>query len=583
MLMVGSSSSRTKARRLGCLIVMGERMGKQVKKADFIEVFIIFSTILVGLFHEFLACAAGITLCIYLLILGIKQRKIIFYTNITSISVFAIVLFYGLSAFWAVDSGDALIGFFKFLPLALITVLAMQRGEDSENFLRYIPITASFMTVVSAILMQVPTMKSYFSVAGRLSGFFQYANTFALFLLIALIIIATKDRLRADDFLMLPILLFGVVYSGSRTAFVLMLVTVLALVLFKKNNRHRIVLASLVTAAVVSAALYALLTDNFYSIGRFLTISLTESTFVGRLLYFRDALPVILKNPFGLGYLGYSYMQHSFQTGVYSVRYIHNDFLQLLLDIGWIPTLLFVSAIIKSFFKKGVSLRKRLLIFIISAHTCFDFNFQYIAIFMIFILLLDYKDGVIKEICVSKAVIGTLGAIVTVSCLYVGIAQTLFYCKQYDAANRIYPFSTQCEIELLQKQSKDDAVKTADKIIKSNKYVDLAYRIKAREAYSDGDFKTVIENEKKALETAPFNHEIYEEYCYMLINGIYLYDRAGDKYSSDVCRKELAATVEQLKKLPSRQSKLGKMIKDQPNTELSEEIIQYVEAMENKK
>lgn len=558
-------------------------MCKQVKNTDFIEVFIILSTMLIGLFNEFLACAAGAALCVYLLIFGIKQRKILFYTNLTSVSVIAIVLFYGLSAFWAVDSGDALIGFFKFLPLALFMILAMQRSEDSERFLRCIPITAAFMTVVSAILMQIPTFKSYFSVAGRLSGFFQYANTFALFLLIALIIITTKEKLTAADFLMLPILLFGVIYSGSRTAFVLMLVAVLALILFKKNNKHRIVLAALVAAAVVLAALYALLTDNFDSIGRFLTISLTESTFVGRLLYFRDALPVILKHPFGLGYLGYNYMQHSFQTGVYTVRFIHNDFLQLLLDIGWIPTLLFVSAIIKSFFKKGVSLRKRLLIFIISAHTCFDFNFQYIAIFIIFILLLDYKNGDSKEISVSKAVMGTLGAIFTVSFLYVGIAQTLFSFKQYDTANRIYPYSTQCDIILLQSQSKDEAVKTADKIIKANKYVDLAYRVKASQAYSDGDFKKVIENEKKAIDAAPFNHDTYEEYCYMLINGIYLYDKAGDKYSSDICRKELVTTVEQIKNLPNKQSKLGKMIKDQPDTELSEEIIQYVEAMENKK
>lgn len=558
-------------------------MCKQVKKVDFIEAFIIFSTMLIGLFNEFLACAAGVIICIYLLILSMKQRKTVFYINITSISVFAIVLFYGLSTFWAVDSGEALIGFFKFLPLALFVILAMQKSEPLDSFFRYIPISAVFMTAVSTVLMQIPALKSYFSVAGRLSGFFQYSNTFALFLLISVIIIATKDKLTVADFLMLPILLFGIIYSGSRTAFALMIVTVLALIIFKKNNRHRIVLAALVTAAIVLSALYALFTDNFYSIGRFLTISLTESTFVGRLLYFKDALPVILKHPFGLGYLGYSYMQHSFQTGVYSVRYIHNDFLQLFLDIGWIPTLLFISAIIKSFLKKGASLRKRLLMFIITAHTCFDFNFQYIAIFIIFILLLDYKDGTEKEIGVSKFAVITVTALLTASFTYIGIAQTLLYCKQYDTANRVYPYSTQCDIVLLQTQSNKDAAKTADKIIKSNKYVDFAYRIKAREAYSNGDFKNVIDNEKKAIEVAPFTYEIYEEYCYMLINGIYLYNKTGDKYSSDICRKELAATVEQLQNLTEKQSRLGKMIKDQPNTELPEEIIQYVETLKNGK
>ena len=46
--------------------------------------------------------------------------------------------------------------------------------------------------------------------------------------------------------------------------------------------------------------------------GRFLTTSLHSSTLLGRLLYAQDALPVILRHPFGLGYRSYTYMQGSF-------------------------------------------------------------------------------------------------------------------------------------------------------------------------------------------------------------------------------------------------------------------------------
>lgn len=550
------------------------------KKFDFIEIFLILSTVFLGLFQEFLACIAGAVLCIYLSVFCINNKKIVFYWNITSASVLSIVLFYGLSVFWAVDSGDAVLGFFKFLPLAFFLLVVMQKSEVADDFTKKIPLLAAFMTISSLILMQFQSLKKYFSVAGRLSGFFQYSNTFALFLLIALIIVATKEKFAVSDFLVLPVLLLGIVYSGSRTAFVLMLIVILALILFKKNKKHRIVLASFVATVIAFATVYALLTNNFNSIGRFLTISLRESTFVGRLLYFQDAIPVILKHPFGLGYLGYNYMQYSFQTGLYSVRYIHNDFLQLMLDVGWLPTVLFVTAIIKAFFKKGVLLRKRLLILVISAHTCFDFNFQYLAIFMIFILLLDYKDGNKKEFSVSKITVMTAAMILTALFAYIGTVNALFYFKQYETATLLYPYSTQCNMALMQSQEMADAVKTAEKITGSNKYVYLPYRIKANKEYLNGNFKNVIDYETTAIKLSPFTVETYEEYCRMLINGIYLYEKAGDKYSADICKKELLNTVNALNNISIKQSRLGKMIKDQPNTELSEEIIQYVQTIE---
>lgn len=59
---------------------------------------------------------------------------------------------------------------------------------------------------------------------------------------------------------------------------------------------------------------------NIAFLERFYVFSIKESTFVGRLLYYYDALPVIRKNPFGLGYMGYYYIQQSIQTGVYFVK-----------------------------------------------------------------------------------------------------------------------------------------------------------------------------------------------------------------------------------------------------------------------
>ena len=558
--------------------------GDNVKKLDFISAFLIFSLCAVGLFHEFVACIAGLVLVVYLGIYICRNKSLKIYFNLCFISVLLIVLSYGISVFWALDHGVAVIGFFKFLPLLIFLIVIMQQQEKTEDYFKILPYVASAMTIISTILMQIPTLTKWFSVSGRLSGFFQYSNTFAVFLLIALIITATKEKYTKTDFFFIPIILFGIMYSGSRTVFALMLVSVFVIIILNKNKKFKIILLTATVTIISVALIYALLTDNFRTIGRFLTVSLQESTFVGRLLYFRDAFPVILRHPFGMGYMGYYYYQHSIQTGVYTVKFIHNDFLQLLLDIGWIPVIIFVVAILKPFFKKGTSLQKRLLLFVISAHSCFDFDFQYLAIFMIFILLLDYKDGKEKQININTILSISVTSVISILFAYIGLAQALTYFMQYDLSDKIYPWNTQNHIEMLaNSQDLTENEEIADKVIENNGHVAIAYDVKSKLAYSKGDFAGVIEYKEKAIEVSPFTYKTYEDYCYMLINGIYLYEKVDDEYSADVCKKELIKTVAILKLNTQRLSQLGRLIDDQPTTKLPDDIIKYVEALNYEK
>lgn len=551
-------------------------------KMNFISIFMTISLISAGVINEFLSCAVSVVLCVYFGYLIFKDRKILFYINLTCISVLTIVLFYGISAFWAVDSGAAVIGFFKFLPLILFLIALMQQNNEPDDFLQIVPCIAAGMTVVSALLMQIPVLERWFSVAGRLSGFFQYSNTFALFLLIALIIVLTKNKYKYYDFLQIPILIFGIVYSGSRTVFALMLVSVLVLILFLKNKKIKIALLVTMTVIISGVLAYVYVTGNVHTIGRFLTTSLTESTFVGRLLYFRDAFTVIIRHPFGIGYLGFYYMQESIQTGVYSVMFVHNDFLQLLLDIGWIPALLFISAIVKSFFKKGSTLRKRLLLFVISAHCCFDFDLQYIAVFMLLLIILDYKDGMKKTVIAPKRLLYVILSAIIVLCSYIGIAQFCSSFGFYDLSSRLYPWNTQDKIALLSAaQNTDEMKKMADDILEQNPYISVAYSTKAECAYFEGDFEKVIEYQNKAIELSFFFDNEYEKYCRMLANGADFYARSGDNESAKVCKAEFKRTVEKFQQRAEKLSYFGKMIKDQPTTELTKDIVDCAELIDS--
>lgn len=105
-----------------------------------------------------------------------------------------------------------------------------------------------------------------------------------------------------------------------------------------------------------------------------------------------DALPVLLKHPFGMGYLGYYYIQNEIQTGVYTVRYIHNDWLQIGLDIGWIPLVLYGVAAVKTWIGKSVSIRNKMILAVLFLHGLFDFDAQNMFIFLIVLLIMSETE-----------------------------------------------------------------------------------------------------------------------------------------------------------------------------------------------
>ena len=531
------------------------------------------SLLTVGSFDVFASCTVSAVLCVMLTAEKIRNKTLKVYKSYAFFSLCLIVLSYGLSFIWAVDRGEAVFGFLKFLPVLLFAVFLMQGESDkSDGISLFLPYFSAGMTVVSAILMQVPSLEEFFSVSGRLAGFLQYPNTFALVLLISLVFIFTKEEIKKSDYITALILFFGIVYSGSRTVFVLTAVTVAVLVIKTKNKKVKYTALGLFAAVTVGALIFALLTGKLSSFARFLTISLTRSTFVGRFLYFFDALPVILRHPFGLGYLGYYFTQGEFQTGVYTVMFIHNDFLQLLLDIGWLPTGAFVFVIIRAFFKKGNTLKNRLIIFLIVAHSCFDFDLQFISVFMIFITFLDLRSGKTAEIKNTPAVI-IVALVLTVSSLYIGFSDFMRLSMKDEKSQRICPLNTLAQINVMKET--DDIEKSYDtalKIYSRNKSVPSVYRTFAVHYYYEGDFETAVENYKKCLEKNPFGYDEAVDYCYMLINAMDIYKQMGDSNSVYYCKKELENAAQRITGVGSRLSRLGKMIDDQPESVLPEDI-----------
>ena len=295
-----------------------------------------------GLFYEYIACIFGGILGAFLVYLSMKKKHMRFYVNMESLSINIIVIMYLVTCIYGVDAGMGYIGFSKNVTIFFFLCIAMQLNkEQREEMLEKIPVIGFIMTVIGLISYGIEPLHRFLFIADRMGGLFQYPNVFGVFCLVGVILLLDRKRTgkeRNIQGVQLIFLMLGIFLSGSRSVFLLMLGVCVVLTVRRKDMRKPL----LTILVLMLTGIYVGITGNVQNIGRFLTTSLQSSTFLGRILYAKDGVRLLLQHPFGLGYLGYYFIEPSIQRGVYSVRYIHNDFLQMALDIGILLTLFFI-------------------------------------------------------------------------------------------------------------------------------------------------------------------------------------------------------------------------------------------------
>ncbi len=530
-----------------------------------------------GVFYEWTSCLVSLCLLIYLFYCFCKNGRLLMPGLWNFLAVLVLVAAFAASAVWGVDHGMALLGFVKFLPLLLFIFAAVQSGVNlTRMLLDTLPLTGALMAVISFLLSFIPALRSFFLVNHRLAGFFQYPNTFGLYLLLGIIVLTAQKKWRRRDLLCVFILLAGVFMTGSRTTFVCLLVVVAAGIFFSGNRRIFLGTAGLLLILMAGIGIYVVITGDVSMIGRYLTTSLSSSTFLGRLLYFKDALPVILRHPLGLGYMGYFFTQGSFQTGVYSVMNVHNELLQCLLDVGWIPTLLIVFCVVRGFIGAGKC--GRMIVFIIVLHSMFDFDLQFLAIDFVLFAALGDSENHWRVLCRKKSVAAAMCGVASLICLYFGVASGLYTAGAYHACTVLYPGYTNAWIALLtQAESVESMDRIADKILEMNASVSIAYSARARAAYAAGDFGAMIDEKKRAIGLARYSLEEYLDYFDMLYVGIQLYEENGDDESAAYCLQCLREIPEMLSDVKRGTDELAWKIADRPELDLPDEYMEILE------
>lgn len=539
----------------------------KLKKFGILRLVCLLSCILIGGFHEWGACIISIILSGYI-VFRIKNKASLYIPHLL-ILLAIIPLSFVLNIPVAVDKGLSIFGFLKFLSIPLFYLALFNENEEIRlEIIHDIPFIGALMTVFSFLLSKITALSDFFVVNNRLSGFFQYPNTFALYLLTGIVIIVVNEKLDNLKIVALVILYAGIFLSGSRTVFIMMVLVTIAAVFINKNKAIKIVLSSAVITMIAAAVIYVLFTSDYSSVGRFITSSFDSSTLVGRFLYYKDAIPVILRHPCGLGYLGYYYSQGEFQTGVYSIMHIHNDFLQILLDIGWIPFAGVIFLIFRSF--KNGDIVSRVVTATILVHSLLDFNLQYIAVDIILVAVNCRQTKKTLILCPKAAVITSV--ITAFTCLYFGVVAVSYYLGYPKITDKMYAYYTPALTDLMIETENPILMKEyADRILSINQSAVLAYDAEARYAFSCGDFEKVSDNKKAAIRLTRYSINEYEEYISMMNIGYQLYMAYGYEESAEYCSQCITDVPEMIRILSSTTSTLAWKITDKPELELSEE------------
>jgi O-antigen ligase len=386
-----------------------------------IAVLLFISPFLRGLFFE----KELLYIILYILFTGIlylltskTNNKINIYTQTTDIFFLACVCLYMLSVFYAVNKRLAILEGLKYISYFIIYITVSNLHKDTQNtryrknLLRVLIITSIAMSIV-AIGGYIGTFNFKGAVVnGRLNSTFGYANVFATYtgvnvlLILGLSLIETKRVWKYIYGFAVNVVLVGFILTFSRGMWVLLPMALLALLLIipkkhklkcsvfifisticsiltsyiiinfsgsnsmvswlslfcisfivaicfayiEKLSNFKVILILLATIILVSLFIYPNIETNKIT-NRIISISFKSKTLQERLVFVRDGFNIIKGNfLFGTGGEGWQTLFKQHRSYDYFVLHPHNYFLQVVIEVGVLGFLCLFSFFIFFFY-----------------------------------------------------------------------------------------------------------------------------------------------------------------------------------------------------------------------------------------
>lgn len=476
-----------------------------------------------------------------------------------------------LVSFWAVDYMENFMGVMRLGVICLWMYLVRSRECEEVTFVKkMIPMLGSFTIGISVISLLIPQLTPAFWENSRMSGFFQYANTNGLLFAIGIIILVhdfKNQKKSIVNVVQLVILFSGLLLSGSRSVLLVLVLWGIGYAVRTVEFRKPFIIGS--SVFLILGGLYVAITGNTANIGRIFTIFTSNSTLWGRLLYYRDAVLVLCKKFFGLGRLGYYYTQGTFQSGVYRIKFVHNDFLQVALDYGVIALILVLIFLGWQILRgKQGQMEKEVLLFI-GAASLLDFHCQYLFVVMLACLFLDYGE-VVKEKKTQTKENYVLFPACLVLFLYVGIATGSNRMGNSGLSLSMLPdYTAAQERVLLNSMGTVESYEMATELIEKNPYNLTAYIARGSFYASQICVLECIMDLDKMLELDPYNVEYYKQYEIIMQNMeqsilAMVEDESAAGEELRLIRDRKTSLKKQLAEVQERTSALAYKIKDVP-------------------
>ncbi|GKX28554.1 hypothetical protein SH1V18_10340 [Vallitalea longa] len=527
-------------------------------KRNSIEKAIILSFIIIcpffqGMYFYHQVYLAGAFLLVVLTYYIIINKSIKFEKSINNVCILIGIILYFASTFYAVDKGMAVMGFLKVLVVYIFYLVMMQTNIDKRDYMNAISYSGTIISVIALSAFFIPYLQEMFVQKGRLGSFFQYPNTFAVFILISIIIMISKEKIQTYDYLAIMIMWTCFLLTFSRSMYIIGIGALLIVIIYdRKKIKHLvpfILLGTLLWYIIIISV------DISYVFNRIEETSIKTSEWLTRLLYYKDSISIMKDHPFGTGHLGYYYIQRIYQTGAsYYVKYIHSNVLQIVMDIGIVGFVLVGLYFMRNIFNRKLSFYNKLILFIIFGHGAVDFDFQFLVIgFCIVIIVFIDKDKM-KTININRECSILIISIFLTSYIYMALSSYYAYAGENEKSLYMYPYNTEAKIDLAKyyKQMKPEkAYELADWVIENNQYAIDAYIIKRDIDYKNWELEKAYISAEKLINLNPLSITHLEKYSTILL------DLANENLSNN-SNDEALEQLEQIFEIPYRLNKLAK-------------------------
>jgi hypothetical protein len=502
----------------------------------------------------------------------LKNKEVKLPSGFNLLLVVGYALSYFIVSFYAIDKGAAFLGFLKVSSILFIILLFLQydfKEEEKQSLFYTIPYSGAFITIISILFWTV------FFKEGRLQGLFNYANTFSLWLLMGTIVILfDNNKLKLKQNIILSVLLIGVMLANSRSiSILLLLIYVLAIFINKSKRKDLLKTTGLIG---ILAIIIALIMSASGINNRLENVTVKSSEFVNRIIYFEDAARLILKNPFGYGFLGWWNIQGYEQTGVYDCVYVHNSALQVMLDVGVVPAILLMILLINSFFSKKVSLKEKLLLVIILGHSLIDFDMEFLILQYFIFLIIPYKTIRLNK---YKLINSFLIMICLIYLYFFTVVQSNQF-GNYKLAYTLYPNYTDAIISQMFITENSEKFELAKRANRLNKYSIDVINVLLEEALASNNIDKANAYYENILEADKYTMLNYINYTEFLSNVISYYNNQKDDINTLKYMEKIINIKNKIQKVLDNTNPLVMETEHKPRLEMPKEMLDFIEEIE---